>query len=149
MEFVFLRPVRSTGHVVYSSASGTENVNALFFMLGSAHCSFHIKRVRTHYSKLVFLRSVGSAGHIVHSGAFGARNIDILFSIKSAVEQIRPCLCFCIWWDPHVTQCIAVHPGRETSMHYLSSTGGLGAVFIKSTSGQITLNLYFCIRWNL
>jgi hypothetical protein len=103
MEFVFLRPVRSAGHVVYSSASGTENVNALFFMLGSAHCSFHIKRVRTHYSKLVFLRSVGSAGHIVHSGAFGARNIDILFSIESGVEQIRPYLCFCIWWHPHVT----------------------------------------------
>jgi hypothetical protein len=103
IEFVFLRPVRSTGHVVYSIASGTRNVNALFFMFGSVHCSFHKKRVRTHYAKLMFLRLVGSAGHIVHSGAFEARYIDTLFSIKSVVEQIRPYFCFCIWWDPHVT----------------------------------------------
>jgi hypothetical protein len=97
------RLVRSMGHVVYSSASGTENDDTLFFMLGWAHCSFHNKRVRTHYARLVFLHPVGSAGHIMHSGASGARNIDILFSQKSAVEQIMPYLCFCILWDPHVT----------------------------------------------
>jgi hypothetical protein len=33
-EGVFLHLVRSTGHVVYSSASGTQSVNTLFFVLG-------------------------------------------------------------------------------------------------------------------
>jgi hypothetical protein len=33
-KLVFLHPLRSVAHVVYSSAFGTQNVNALFFIIG-------------------------------------------------------------------------------------------------------------------
>jgi hypothetical protein len=35
----------------------------------------------------------------------------------------------------------AVHPGRETSMHYFSCLGGTDTDSIKSASGYVTLNL--------
>jgi hypothetical protein len=34
MELGFLHPVGSVGHVVHCGASGTQNVDALFFMIG-------------------------------------------------------------------------------------------------------------------
>jgi hypothetical protein len=117
-------------------------------MLGRAHCSFHKKRIRTRYAELVLLHPVGAAGHIVHSGASGAQNVDTIFSIRSGVEQIRLYLCFCIWWDLHVTLCISVRPGHETSMDYFPLSVGPGAVSIKS-AGHVTLKLCFCIRWNM
>jgi hypothetical protein len=36
-----------------------------------------------------------------------------------------------------------MHPGRETSMHYFSFSGGLGAVTAKSVSRHLTLSLCF------
>jgi hypothetical protein len=44
------------------SASRPQNVAPLFFMHGWAQCSFHKKRVETHYAKLVFLHPVVSMG---------------------------------------------------------------------------------------
>jgi hypothetical protein len=35
-----------------------------------------------------------------------------------------PKLCFCIQSDLRVTYCIPVPPGRETSTHYFSCSGG-------------------------
>jgi hypothetical protein len=63
----FLYPVGSAGLVVHFGASGARNVNALFFILWSARCSFHKKSTRKLYVELVFLHLVGSTCHVVHS----------------------------------------------------------------------------------
>jgi hypothetical protein len=34
-------------------------------------------------------------------------------------------------------------------VHYFSCSGGSSAIFIKSTMGHVTVNLCFCIRWDM
>jgi hypothetical protein len=63
---------------VHSSASGVQNVNALFFMLWWDRCGFDKNPIGTHYVELVFLHPVGSVGHVVHSSV---RNVDALFFV--------------------------------------------------------------------
>jgi hypothetical protein len=55
-----------------------------------------------------------------------------------------------VCWHPMVSIGHVVHfvpPGHETSTHYFSCSVGTGAVSMKSTSGQVTLNFCFCIQW--
>jgi hypothetical protein len=54
LNFCFCIRVRSVGHVVHFSASRAQNINALFFMLGSDRYGFQKNRAGTHYSKLIF-----------------------------------------------------------------------------------------------
>jgi hypothetical protein len=70
-KIVCLHPVGSGGHVVNSSASGAQNIDALIFMLGWDWYGYHKKHDRTRYVELVFLHPVGSPGHDVHSGVSG------------------------------------------------------------------------------
>jgi hypothetical protein len=72
VEVVFLRPVGYVAHVVHCSASGSPNVDVLFFVLGWAQCSFHKKCTGTGYAEVVFLYSVGFAIHVVHFSVSGA-----------------------------------------------------------------------------
>jgi hypothetical protein len=81
---------------------------------------------------------MGSVCHVVHSSAFGVLDVDALFlcsggpgavSIKGVPGHVTLIMCFFIRWDPWVTYCISVHPGRGMSTHYFSCRGGPDAVF--------------------
>jgi hypothetical protein len=80
VELVFLHPARYANHVVHSTVSGTQNINALFFMLGWAWCGFHKKRAGTRYTEFVFLYPVRSIDHIVHSGVSGHETLTYYYS---------------------------------------------------------------------
>jgi hypothetical protein len=84
-ELMVLHPVGAVCHLVHSGASGEQNVDRLFFMLGWDWYGFDKKCAGTRCVKLLFLHLVGSAGHVVHSGAFGVRSINAL--------------CFILGWD--------------------------------------------------
>jgi hypothetical protein len=71
-EPMFLHPPGSTGHVVHSSASRLQNLDALFFMLGWDRYRFDKKRIGTCYAEPGFLHPVGSVGHVVLFGVSGA-----------------------------------------------------------------------------
>jgi hypothetical protein len=154
---VFLHPVGSASDIVHSVASGPQNINAPFFMLRWAQCSFHKNHTGTRHFEHVFLHPIGSGFHVVNSGVSRPQNIDTLFlcstlgtdSTKSVLEHITPKMCFCCWWDLRVTECIPMLPGHETSTHYFSFSDGPSAVSIKSAPEHVTLNFYFCIRWDL
>jgi hypothetical protein len=100
------------GHLVHFGVSGTQNVDALFFMLRWARYGFDEKPIGTRYAKFVYLHPLGSAGHVVYSGVSGASNVDALFScsgeldvvsIKITPGHVTSNPCFCIWWDLWVT----------------------------------------------
>jgi hypothetical protein len=104
---------------VHSRASGAQNVDTLFFMLGWDWNNFHERCVGRRYAEPVLLHPVGIAGHIVHSSASKAQNVDALFFMlrwdrypfhKGELGDFTPKLCFCIWWELQVTLCIPVRP---------------------------------------
>jgi hypothetical protein len=72
VELVFLHSVGSAGHVVHFIASGAQDVNAPFSLLGWDRYGLHKKGVVTHYVELYFFHPMGCAHHIVYSGASGA-----------------------------------------------------------------------------
>jgi uncharacterized membrane protein YsdA (DUF1294 family) len=112
----------------------------------------------TRYDELAFLHPMGSTGQVVHSTMCGRETSSHYFLcsgglgavfLKSVSGHVTLKLCFCIWWDLRITQCIPLRPRRETSTHYFLCSGGLGAVFLKSVSRHVTPKLCFCIQWDL
>jgi hypothetical protein len=57
--------------VFASGASGAQNIDALFFILGLDRYGFNKKHARTRYAELVFSHPTGFAFNVVHSGASG------------------------------------------------------------------------------
>jgi hypothetical protein len=134
VELVFLHPVGSMGHIVYSSAFEVQNVDV------------------PRDTELVVLHAVGAEGHVMLSSAAGPQNIDTLFfmlgwdrysSTKSALGHITPNMCFFIRLNMLVTWGIPVRTDREVSMHYFSCSGGIVTDFIKCTLQHVMPNLCF------
>jgi hypothetical protein len=89
----------------------------------------------------VFLHPVGSVGHVVHSS-------PVRFSNKHTEKcYAKPMFLHAVGSVGHIVH--SGPSGHEMSRHYFSCLGGPGAVSIKSTPGHVTLNLWFCIKWDL
>jgi hypothetical protein len=114
-------------------------------MLEWAQCGFHEKRTGTCYAELVFLYLVGSVSHVVHFSVSGPRNINTLFFMHGCARCgfLKKCIATCY------AELLFLRSGRVTSMHYFSCSGRTGTDSTKSTSQDITLNLGFCIQWDL
>jgi hypothetical protein len=84
-------------------------------------------------------------GHIVYSSASEVRNVDAPFFMlrwarcgfqKSAPGHTTSNLCFCIWWDLQITQCIPMHPGVKH--HHTIFHGRVGPVLFLEKACQDT-----------
>jgi hypothetical protein len=120
---------------------------------------FDKKHVRTHYVELVFLLLVGSAGHVVHSSASGVRNIDALFfMLRLDRYRIHKKVC----WDTLCQTCVFASTGicgPRSAFRSIRATKRRCTIFHayvgpvqnpqKSVLGHVTLNLCFCIHWDL
>jgi hypothetical protein len=153
-----LHLVGYAGHLVHCVASGTQNVDALYFMLRWNRYSFHKIHDGTRYTKLVFLHLVGSTGYVVHCVAPGARNIDALFFMlgwyrygfhkKPCWDTLRKLVSLHPMVSPgHVVHCDAF--GVQNVDALSTCSGGMSTDSTKSVMGHIKMSLCFCIRWDL
>jgi hypothetical protein len=127
-----------------------------YFLCSGGPDAVSIKSTMGHIVPNLFFHLVGFAGHIEKSGASGARNVDALFSMVGWAR----CSFHKKLIRSRYTKHVVLHPmgstghvmhssssGYEMLMYHFSWSGGPDAVSIKSASGHVTPNLYFCIRW--
>jgi hypothetical protein len=92
---------------VYFGASGVQNMNTIFLMLGWARCASYKKRVGARYAKLVFLHSLRSVGHVACLGVQGAKHRHtIVFMLGWA-----RCRYHEIWSETHYAEPVFLHSG--------------------------------------
>jgi hypothetical protein len=106
-----------------------------------------MKRTGARYAKLVFLHPTGmscSAFRCVR-----ARNVDALFFMLgwtrcgSNKKHTGRCYGELVFLYPVQPACHIVRSGHETSTHYFSCSGGLGADPTRSALGHIMMHLHF------
>jgi hypothetical protein len=157
-KIVFLYPVGSTGHLVYSVASGAWNVDTLFFMLMWDWYEFQKKCTGTCYVEFVFLHPVGFVGHVVHSGASWVRNDDPLFSLlwwarcgfhkkSMGTHYAEPVFLHPVGSAGHVVHFGAFRAWNVDALFFM--LGGTGTDSTKSVLEHVTWNLCFRIWWDL
>jgi hypothetical protein len=140
-KLVFLHPMGSVGHIVYSGASGPQNVSAVFFMLWWARCGLCKKPIGTRDAELVLLHRRDlrvmycipmCPGRETSMQYFSCSGGPDAVSIRSVSRSVTLNLCFCIWWDLRVMQCLLVRLGCETLTHYFLCSGETGTNSTKS-----------------
>jgi hypothetical protein len=146
-----LHLVGYAGHVVHCVASGTQNVDALFFMLGWNRYSFpkihegtcyaiciwygfQKKHDGTRYTELAILHPMGSTGYVVHCVASRARNIDALF--------------FMLRWYRYGfhKKCIRTPYAEHVFLHPVVSAGDV--VHCGACGAQNVYALFFMLGWD-
>jgi hypothetical protein len=153
----FLNTVRSTDHVVHSDASGEQNVDTLFIMLGWDWYGFKKKHDMTRYAELVHFESYGICGScsafwcirgMKRQTCFSCSSGTGAYSTKSAPRHITPNLCFCFWWDLcHVVHSSAFRARNVDVLFFL--LGWDRYRFDKKRTGTHYAERVFCIRWDL
>jgi hypothetical protein len=132
IEFVFLHPIRSTGHIVPFGASGPERSIYFSHALGGPQ-RIPQKSCRELYTELMLLHPLGSMSHVVRSGLSEVRNINTVFSCSDGTSS-----------DPTKKRTGI----RYAELVFLHPVGSLGHVVCSVVPGaQIIDAVFFMLRW--
>jgi hypothetical protein len=161
---VFLHSLGSAGHVVHSGVSGARKIDTLFFMFGLGPIWIQQKARRDTIRRTCVFASAGicgsrsafrcvqgaKRGHTIFSSSRGIwihkRHVETRYATLVSLHSLGS--------TGHAMHSGAsrvrnVRLGHEMMMHIFSCSGGTDLDSTKSTTGHVTLNLCFRIRWYL